>query len=193
MIENCTAVILAGGESSRMGQDKADVLLAGETLLTHTVRRMQSVFSRVVVSVREPRSRLACLQVCDLVAGKGPIMGIATALESVNTHWVFVVGCDMPLISPDLVLALAKRRDDCDAVVALVHKMPQPLAGFYSKNCLSVIQAQIERGERSMMRLLDSVETCLVSEEEVKATDPQLHSFISLDTPDDVRRIETIQ
>jgi len=191
-IEDCTAVVLAGGASSRMGQNKADVRLAGEPLLDRTIRLMRPVFTHVVVSVREPRSHPACPQIFDMAGGGGPMAGIVTALAQVPTPWIFAVACDMPFVSCELVRCMARQRNGWDALVPVVAGMPQPLAGFYARRALSVMKRQMARGEFSLQQLLHHVNSCLVPEHEVRALDPAMHSLIDLDTPEDVQRAEFI-
>ena len=65
MIEDCTAIVMAGGDSRRMGQDKADLVFDGETLLRRAIATMQAIFPKVIVSVRQVRAGLDVPQVCD--------------------------------------------------------------------------------------------------------------------------------
>ncbi len=75
-IMDCTALILAGGDSSRMGQDKAALVLDGKTLLESVTTTMQSVFPKVIVSVRQERAGLNVPQVRDELVASGPLAGI---------------------------------------------------------------------------------------------------------------------
>lgn len=114
MIEDCTAIILAGGDSQRMGRDKANVLLGDQTLLQHVIATMQQIFPHVIVSVREPRPEINLSQVCDAKAGAGmdagPLAGLVASLGQITTPWAFAVACDMPFVTPALVNLLASYR-----------------------------------------------------------------------------------
>ncbi|HCI12660.1 MAG: hypothetical protein A2063_08485 [Gallionellales bacterium GWA2_60_142] len=187
MIADCTAVILAGGDSRRMGQDKAMLSLHGRTLLQHVTDSVGQVFSQVIVSVREPRAGLALPQVCDALPDGGPLAGLAAALESIETPWLFAVGCDMPFMSSGVIEALGSRRAGHQAVVPVVQGHPQPLAAFYARDCLDAIRdIQAGGGKRSLRALLERLDVCYVDEAQLREFDPQLRSFFDLDTPADV-------
>ena len=190
MIENCTAVILAGGESKRMGQDKASLRFGHDTLLNQAIRHMQPLFETLVVSVREPREHLLFPQLCDRGSDRGPMAGIATALERVDSQWVFALACDMPFISTEMVVAMAGQRANQEVVVPCVDQVIQPLAAFYSKSCLPVMQAQMHEGRRSLQALIAKVNASIVSEQALRAFDPELLSFMDLDTQTDVIQAE---
>ena len=192
-IDNCTAVILTGGESKRMGVDKASVVLSGKSLLEHVLAQLEPLFSDMLISVREKRPDIAYPQVVDGSESRGPMVGIKAALEVVKTDWVFVIACDMPLISTGLIQHLAGLRSEFDAVVPFAFDRPQPLFGFYNKTCLPLVEARMKQGQRSMIRLLDDLDTFLLSEQQVKAMDPELKSLLSLDTMEDVKEVERFE
>ena len=115
MIEDCTAIILAGGDSQRMGSDKANLLLGGQTLLQRVIATMQEIFPHVIVSVRQLRPEIDLPQVCDEqpgdgMPGAGPLAGLVAGLGYITTPWAFAVACDMPFVAPALVEQLAKYR-----------------------------------------------------------------------------------
>jgi len=192
MIKDCTVVILAGGESRRMGQDKASVKLANGTLLNRAIRVMQPLFKKLIISVREPRENLLFSQLCDRGNDRGPIMGIMTALERVDTQWVFVLACDMPFISPEMVVSMATHREGRDMVVPCVDHMLQPLAAFYSKNCLAQMGSQVSDGQRSLKILIGKMDAAIIPEEELMLCDPELLSFMDMDTQADVAQAEAV-
>ena len=191
-IDGCTAVILAGGESRRMGQDKAGLTFAGEPLLHRVIQSVQPLFESVLISVREHREHLLVPQLCDRGEGGGPMVGIATALERVNTPWVFALACDMPFISVEMISAMAERCSGQDIVVPVVDGTAQPLAAFYAKSCLPQMRKQIEEGDRSLQRLIKQLDTELIDGEELRQFDPELLSFMDLDNRQDVEKAEAM-
>ncbi len=191
-IAHCTAVILTGGESRRMGSDKARVLWAGTPLLEHVIGAIEPLFSDIWISVREKRANLLYPQVVDRAQERGPMVGIKAALEAVQTDWVFVIACDMPFISTRLIQHLATLRNQHDAVVPFAFDRLQPLFGFYHTRCLPLMDVRMKQGQRSMMRLLDALDTHILREQEVRRIDPELRSFISLDCMEDVRKMECL-
>lgn len=187
MIADCTALVLAGGESRRMGVDKPGLDFGGMTLLDRVVGRMQDVFPRVVVSVRTPRPDVAVPQVCDEQSAGGPLAGLCAGLTSVETPWVFAVAADMPFLQRDVIRQLAMCREGVQAVVPVIAGVPQPLAAYYATNALPVIRALLDApGKHSLRAALDRLRVCLVDEGTLQAIDPGLHSFFDLDTPADL-------
>ncbi len=187
MIEDCTAIILAGGDSQRMGSDKANLLLGEQTLLQRVIATMQQVFPHVIVSVRQLRSGLDLPQVCDDQSGGGPLAGLAAGLGHIATPWAFVVACDMPFVEPAMVELLAKYRAEYQAVVPVVQGHPQPLAAFYAGSCLGTLRAHLAGGGKNSLRaVLEQLQVSYVDESELLKADPALRSFFDLDTPQDV-------
>jgi len=176
-----------------MGSDKASVVLAGKSLLEHVLAQLEPLFSDMLISVREQRPDIDYPQIVDGSQQRGPMVGIKAALEVVKTDWVFVIACDMPFISTGLIQHLAGFRSQHDAVVPFAFDRPQPLFGFYHKTCLPLIEARMKQGQRSMIRLLDDLDTVLISEQQVKAMDPELKSLLSLDTMEDVKEVERLK
>ncbi len=185
MIEDCTALVLAGGDSSRMGQDKAVLELGGQTLLDRAIATMQQIFPKLIVSVRQMRGGVEQRQVCDEVAASGPLAGLAAGLAQTDTSWVFVLACDMPFVSAAVVEQLAQHREGCDAVVPVVGGYTQPLAAFYARSALDVMRTSLAGKDKSLRGVLNKLKVTYVSEAELRACDPQLCSFIDLDTPQD--------
>ena len=186
MIEDCTALILAGGDSRRMGQDKADLVFDGRTLLGRVIATMQLNFPKVIVSVRQTRAGIDVPQVCDEMPESGQLTGLIAGLAQAGTPWVFAVACDMPFMTAAVISRLAAYRNGHQAVVPLVGGYPQPLAAFYAMNALDVMRASIAQGDMSLRGMLQKLEVRYVSEAELRDCDPQLRCFFDLDTPQDV-------
>lgn len=196
MIADCSAVILAGGRSRRMGDDKATLQFAGQPLLQAVAQAVAPLFGELSVSVRAPRPDLSWPQICDAHVDAGPLAGLCAALGAVPTPWIFAVATDMPFVKPALIELLARRRAGFDAVVPRVHGHPQPLAAFYSTRCLTPFRAllaaaETHGGRRSLRAALERVNVCYVDEPELLVADPGLASFFDLDTPQDL--IEAIR
>jgi molybdopterin-guanine dinucleotide biosynthesis protein A len=193
MITDCTAIILAGGDSQRMGRDKANLLLGKQTLLQRVIATMQQVFPQIIVSVRQPRPEIDLPQICDeqssegMLVCVGPLAGLAAGLGQVTTPWAFVVACDMPFVEPAMVELLGKYRGRYQAVVPVVQGHTQPLAAFYAGSCLGTIRAHLAGGGKNSLRaVLEQLQVRYVDETELLKADPALRSFFDLDTPQDV-------
>ncbi|MDO8263256.1 MAG: molybdenum cofactor guanylyltransferase [Gallionella sp.] len=186
MITDCTAIIMAGGDSRRMGTAKASLLLDGQTLLQSVAATMQQLFPKVIVSVRQPRAGIDLPQICDEQPDGGPLAGLVASLGQIATPWAFVVACDMPFVVPEVVELLAGYRSRHQAVVPVVHGHPQPLAAFYATSCLAPLRASLAAQQYSLRNVLKQLDVRYVDEAEMLEADPQLRSFFDLDTPQDV-------
>jgi molybdopterin-guanine dinucleotide biosynthesis protein A len=188
MIADCSAIVMAGGKSLRMGDDKALLRLGEQTLLQRVVDIVEPIFAQVLVSVRQLRPDIGLRQISDAHADAGPLAGLCAALEQAGTPWIFAVATDMPFVKPALIELLAERRAGFQAVVPVVHGHPQPLASFYSATCLEPIRALLDGncGRRSLRAALEQLSVCYVGESELLAVDPGLRSFFDLDTPQDL-------
>ena len=190
MITDCLAVVMAGGESQRMGRDKATLKLGEQTLLQRVIDAVQPLFGDVRVSVRHHRPDIDWPQICDRHADAGPLAGVCASLERAKAEqipWIFVVATDMPFIRPALIETLARQRLGWQAVVPMVHGHPQPLAGFYSVDALAAIEAVLAgAGKHSLRAALAPLQVNYVDAAELLMVDPDLGSFFDLDTPQDV-------
>jgi len=187
MIHDCTAVILAGGESKRMGQDKASTLFQGQPLLQHCIKQLRPCFKDILISTRKKHPETPLPQILDASHAHAPIMGIAAALQAVHTDWIFVVGVDMPFVASELVQYMASKRTNHDAVAVYSDGLMQPLCCFYRQTCLLKIQQNIQAEKRSLKHLLNELNTNIITEDEARLHDTRLQSFVSLNTPGDLK------
>ncbi len=193
MISDCTALILAGGESRRMGQDKASMILDGKSLLEHVTATMQSIFPKVLISVRRLRENVDTPQVCDEFEASGPLAGIIATFGQVDTPWIFAVACDMPFVSEAVIRYLATLRASHQAVVPVVQNHIQPMAAFYAANTLDLMKESLVAGDKSLRGIFEKIKVRYVSEQELRISDPQLRSFFDLDTPQDFNQALTMK
>lgn len=173
--------VLAGGASRRMGTDKALVEVAGRSLLMTATTVLQAVFREVVVVGSRPgrKSDLEIQVIPDLRPGLGPLAGIHAALTHADGRDVFILACDLPLVTSDLVrrIAGAAIHDgkpfgvesgcaDAAVRVARDRRGPQPLCGLFRNCCLPVVEAALNEGRLSALELIGELDTeCLDVEE----------------------------
>jgi molybdopterin-guanine dinucleotide biosynthesis protein A len=120
---------------------------------------------------------------------RGPLVGLAVGLGASDAPWCFVTGCDMPLLSPDVIARMAQELDGgCDIVAARVEGRIQPLHAFYSVGCLSRAEALLESGVTSLRDLFSACDVRIVEGERFADIDPAHLSFMDLDT---VKEYET--
>jgi molybdopterin-guanine dinucleotide biosynthesis protein A len=182
-----SAIILAGGRSSRMGRAKALLPFDGEPLIVHLVRRLSPMFGEVIV-VAAPDQELPPLPVTvvrDDVAYQGPAGGIAYGLRAASGAFAFVASCDAVFVQRPLVAHLLTLKDDADVVVPRWAGRVQPLLAVYRRSILPQLEAQIATGELRASALLAEVRTRTVEEEAIRTLDPQGLSFFNMNTPRD--------
>ena len=158
-----TGVILAGGQSQRMGRDKASLVLAGQTLVERIAAVLQPLFPALLIAGDRPdlaRTDLPC--VVDLYPGSA-LGGLHAALRRAQTPFIFAVACDMPLVREDLVRAIAERRGDCDVVVPRLPGGFEPLFALYRKTCLDPMEKMLEDGNFRIFDFYPRVRTCAAS------------------------------
>ena len=191
-----TAVILAGGQSRRLGRDKAVEPFAGEPLLRRVIRRAAAgVNSDAVIVVVADAARAAALPLApeqrtaiDAFPGRGPLGGIYTGLAAARTDWSLVVACDLPFLSPPLLQHLAGLRDGVDAIAPVIDGRPEPTHALYSRRCRPAIAARIQAGQIKAADLFDDVAVRYVDETEIRRFDPDLRSFFNINRPADLAR-----
>lgn len=188
------AFILAGGKSSRMEREKALVQINGENLVERAKRTLEETNpDRITLLCGDKLSSLAphfadMEVVEDVSPGLGAGGGVFTALTTARAESVFVLACDLPQVSPDLIRLLKARFDksDADAVVPMqADKFKQPLCAFYRKStCTVPFQAQILRSELSpsVRDLLDRVNTLYVDFEEFADLEGSPDFFLNINS-----------
>jgi molybdopterin-guanine dinucleotide biosynthesis protein A len=184
-----TGIVLAGGRSSRMGQDKASLPFGDETMLARAVRLVGSVTDSVIV-VAAPDAVLPPLParvVHDPVSHLGPLAGIATGLAASETELNLVVACDMPLIKPAVLRRLIELREESDICVAVADGHASPLCAVYRGQVATAARQLLDEGERRLMTLLDRVQTKRVDAVVFRDIDPDLETFVSCNTPDELQ------
>jgi len=188
--QGVAGVILAGGRSSRFGENKALAVVKGETLIERAVRTLDALFDSCLIVTNEPRvySFLGLPTVEDMVKGLGPLGGIHTALRTIHEPYAFVVACDMPELNPRLIHLLVGLRHNYDVVVPRIDGWLEALHAVYSKQCTEPIESLISSGFRQVIRFFPEVRVRYVDRKEVEEADPALESFFNINTHDDLRR-----
>jgi len=194
-----SALILAGGRSIRMGQDKAWLELGGMPLVEHTSRRVLPLVDELIFSTNRPepfepllkRLPLPAQLVEDETSGAGPLAGMAAGLRVARFDLVLVLAVDMPFVQLGLLKHMAAVAADYQAVVPELHSpvsdelVAEPLHAFYRRSCLAAISARIQAGHRRVVSFLSEVRTYRMISAEISRFDPEFISFRNLNTPED--------
>ena len=182
-----TAIVLAGGRSSRMGRPKALLPFDGEPLISHVVTTLAAVFADVVV-VAAPEQVLPAMPVTlvrDQVAYQGPVGGICYGLSAARSEICFVTSCDSAFLNASLIAHLVSCVSEHDVVVPCWQGRLQPLHAVYRRSVLPLLEGQLTRGELRPVYLFDKVRTLRIDEDEIRRFDPDGASFFNMNTPAD--------
>jgi molybdopterin-guanine dinucleotide biosynthesis protein A/molybdopterin converting factor small subunit len=186
-VSNATAIVLAGGKSSRMGRAKALLEFDGEPLISHVVAALTPLFADIVI-VGAPGQELPALPVTvvrDDVAFQGPVGGLCYGLRAARGEVCFVTSCDSVFLSRPLIRDLVARIVEHDVVVPRWQGRLQPLHAVYRRSVLPLLEGQLERGELRPVYLFDRVRTLQVDEQTIRRLDPDGASFFNMNTPED--------
>ena len=189
-----SALINAGGNSTRMGSPKALLPMPpdGRSLLAQVVAIAAAVVDGgiYVVANHPPVQAAARLLpgvtvLADDEPGKGPLGGLAAGLTHVP-DWTLALACDLPLLRVELLQLLAERCTPAmDVVVPVVDGRVEPMVAAYHRRCLPFVQAMLRRNALRVRDLFAEVRVCTVAEDELRSVDPTLQSFTNANTPEE--------
>ena len=185
--DGVTGVLLAGGNSSRMGRNKALMPLAGRRLVDRALAVLRGLFDDLLMVTNSPDlyADLGIHMVPDLVAGKGALGGIHSAVHHAAAPHCLVVACDMPFLNADVLRYLVEQRAAHDVVVPNVNGRPQPLHAVYGKACLQPIARRLESDRLHVVGFYPDVRVREVRAAELAGFDPEGLSFRNLNTPEE--------
>jgi molybdopterin-guanine dinucleotide biosynthesis protein A len=187
-----TGMILAGGKSLRMGQDKAFIEVHGIPIILRVIAVLDPLFREtiVVANEKEPYAELNIPVYTDLVPGQGALGGLYTGLMQSAFPYSFCVACDMPFLNRALIEYLLTRIEQNDAVVPRTSDGLQPLHAIYSKKCLEPIRHLLDLKKTKIMDFYPRIRLGIVSEKEFLPLDPEKRSFTNVNTPEELQMLQ---
>ncbi len=187
-----TGIILAGGKNLRMGQNKAFLEVQGERIIDRTRKIFGELFAEVLLVTNSPGDYLDLNLriITDLYREKGSLGGVFTGLFHSSFSHAFVAACDMPFLNRDLMSHLVSLSPGYDIVIPRTADGLQPLHAVYSRRCLPFMEDLLRQGNLKIIDFFHRVKKREVSTEEILPFDPQMTSFLNLNTPEDVKRIQ---
>lgn len=186
------AAVLAGGEGKRLGMDKTLLNINGCLVIDRILHILRGIFPLVLLVVQGDDSPLAAAVdpqvkvVADVVPGKGPLVGLYTALCGSPAPYVFVMACDMPYPSPVLIRHLLAQAPGREAVVPRRGEYIEPLFAVYSRDIGDRVRARIVEGNLKIHELIKELDVLYVEEDEIAACDSRFRSFFNINTPEDL-------
>jgi molybdopterin-guanine dinucleotide biosynthesis protein A len=187
-----TAIILSGGQSTRMGRDKALVQIDGIPMIQRAVDLLNPQFEEVLIigDRREAFPHLEAKVYPDHIPGLGALGGLYTGLRLSSFPYAFCVACDMPFLKSSLIDYLVDQAGGFDAVVPRTADGFQPLHAVYSKACVPAIEEIISQKRIRIFDFYPLVKVRFVEEMEFLSLDPLKESFINVNTPEELASLQ---
>ncbi|NLP05015.1 molybdenum cofactor guanylyltransferase [Candidatus Fermentibacteria bacterium] len=188
-LPEASLLILAGGDSRRMGIPKHTIRISGATTVDVILDGIGPLFGTRMIAARDfGVSRPGLLQVLDSGTRRCPLAGILAGLQASPVEKVFVIACDMPFVTRETArLLLEKSAGGADVTVPMAGGFYEPLLAVYTRSCIGAIADHLDRGHLKTTDFYGSVRVRTVSEEEMREIDPGLGSLVNLNTPRDLR------
>ena len=183
-------IILAGGQSTRLGTDKASLVINKKTLLEHVLDAIVPIVNNVVV-VRGHDQVLPHLStpvkvVEDFIPGGGPIAGLFTGLKNIQENQAYVVGCDMPFLESTLLESLLPFSNGYDAIVPIVDDKKQSLHAIYSRSCIDTITDLLRKDNPGLRDLFSKVNVLYLNESTLGNSARWQRSCFNINTQSDL-------
>ncbi len=187
-----TCIVLAGGQSRRLGRNKVIEEIGQKSLIERVISRI-SFFESEIIVVKGKESILPQLAdypelklIEDIFPNKGSLGGLYTGLVSSKTFYNVVVACDMPFVNPGLLKYMVSRVESFDVVIPRVNNTLEPLHAVYSRRCISPIEILIKQDQLSILELFKMVNVHYIESTVIKRFDPQYLSFFNINTEADL-------
>jgi molybdopterin-guanine dinucleotide biosynthesis protein A len=191
-----TGILLAGGKSRRMGEDKRRLVVGEQTLLERGLAVLRSIFQEVLVVIAQdsPPLGVDASVVRDLVPDCGSLGGLYSGLMQATTPWVFVVACDMPFLNQAVIAQFTSRRATADIVMAKLDARLHPMHALYGKQCLPVLEQMIGARQLKIQEMVSqlSLRVRYVTEADLVTIDPSWRSFYNVNTLADLEAARSL-
>jgi len=202
MYKDITGIILAGGKSKRMGQNKSLLKLGEKTVIERVAELMKGLFAKVALSANEKSCyEFLCLEIIeDIYKDIGPLGGIHSALMNSHTENNFVISCDIPLMTKEMIEFIVNYLTDKLITVAKADGFVQQLCGVYSKKCLPKIEKILidnlnsigsSEGEKCKCKVLQLVKETPAEIIDVEKEFPNYKAgvFLNMNNPNDYQKV----
>lgn len=180
-----SGVILAGGNSSRIGQNKALLKFGEETLIEEIVSIFRDLFSEILIVTNDSEEypmlkNVRFVQDFYHLEKKSALVGLYSGLFAAQSEFSFIVGCDMPLLNLSLIQYMKEKIGSQDILIPYVNGYYEPLHAIYSKRCLPVIKNHLDQKDYRIKSFFSDVNLEIIEEPIIKKFDPDLDSFLNI-------------
>ena len=198
MRNDITGIILCGGKSSRMQTNKALLKLGDKTVIEIVAAKLKCIFNKVFISANDSKEYdfLKLPVVNDIFIGKGPLAGIHSALKYSSTEKNFIISCDMPLISVELIKYLINFNFEKSILLPKSNGRIQQLCGIYSKSLIDEIENIFKLSEKdkkikgSIYELLERASIEIIDVDNLNIYNKNI--FLNMNSPEDYEFIKNI-
>jgi molybdopterin-guanine dinucleotide biosynthesis protein A len=186
-----TGIVLAGGQSRRMGRDKALLEVGGVPMIRRVVETLRSVCVDVLIVTKTPETYadLDVRVVADAYPQQAPLAGLCTGLGLAATPWVFAAACDLPMLSAAAVRRLAALAPGYDAVVPRLRGRWHPLHAVYATAVRAEFERRLRAGTLALVDALRGLRVCAVGARLLEEVDPGLCTLRNINTEADYRAV----
>lgn len=177
-----TAIILAGGKSTRMGYDKAFIKIGGKTIIERTIATLKPIFDDIIIVANEPGKfkGLRVKVVKDIKPNCGPISGIHSGLVHSKTEINFVVACDMPFLNPLVIKYMLQIANGYDMVVVKLKRGLQMLCAVYDKNLISLLEKNLLSGNYTLRDIIRNADFKVITEKDLESLGGSERDFLNI-------------
>lgn len=183
-MENITGIVLAGGKSSRFGQDKGLFNYRGKPLVLHASEIIKPICNEIFISTNSPHDYAftGIPTIVDIHKDCGPISGIHSGLHHAFNNKVVFIGCDMPFIPLELMQHLIQQLDTCQAAVPQHNGFKETLCLAINKSALESARKTIQIKKYKILDLLEMVNTCFTEVSQMPFYSPKIFTNINYKT-----------
>jgi len=190
--EGIHGFVLAGGKSTRMGQDKALMRFGGKQLILRAAEILNPfVKETTLIGPQDRYGNLGLPVVADKWPDQGPLAAVYTGLLSSNTEWNIFLACDLPLLSRQFIQLLVERTraTHSDVVAPRTQDGWQPLSAAYHSRCRTALARAMQGDRRSIIGLFDEVRVEAITPDEMASAGLSEGELTNMNTPEDWARI----
>lgn len=191
-----TAVILAGGKSSRMGFDKQFLKIGEKRLMDILINEIKEEFKDIIIVTNKPEKYKnlykSCRIVSDEIESQGPLSGIHIGLKESKSKYAYFIACDMPKVNIPYIRYMKEEliKTGADACVTEDGYKMQPFNAFYSKEVFCKIEDLLREGKKSMFSFINIINTHFIGKKEVEKYNKDFNMFFNLNTPKDLEEFK---
>lgn len=187
-IAGFSAVILAGGRSTRMGREKSMIEVDGVPMIQRVYQTLSPLFPEVIIVTNDPDryDSIPCRKVPDIYPGAGSIAGVHAGLANASFDRIFAVACDMPFLSPPLIREICRLSEGFDAAIPFSDTGFEPLHGVYARSGLPLFEDALSRGELRIYDLYPRMNHRIIPWDDISSIDGARDSFRNINTPNDL-------